>query len=332
LKAAKISSLNIALAAYPANRRIDRSIKNRRVVATNLLMLAHQVLENEEPGCQEPRADLDEGGRMKLHNYVSLITVVIVLTVGVSNAQVKQKISEQQLTELLARIDTSTDAFAKSADKAMDKSGYNGSAREDELNNHLKKFKTATEALKNDHSGPNAKNDFEKVLHYGVAIEDFLKKNPLDGVQEDWSTLRSQLGELATGFNITWEQGAAIRAPVGEADIKNLLQHIEDVADKYKLTLDAALDKSALNNTSAEDEINAVNADFRKACRTLEDNRKNDSAPADAKDVLVKGKRINDFLEKHSAKLTPEVASAWGAVRTDLDRLAQLYAIAWQWQ
>ena len=34
---------------------------------------------------------------MKLHKYVPLIIVAIVLTVGVSNAQVQQKISEQEL-------------------------------------------------------------------------------------------------------------------------------------------------------------------------------------------------------------------------------------------
>jgi hypothetical protein len=271
---------------------------------------------------------------MKVHKYVTLIMVAIALTVGVSKAQVKQKISEAQLTELLSRIDTSTDSFAKAADKAMDKSGYNRSAREDELNNHLKKLRSTTEALKNDHSGPNAKSNLRTVLHYGVSIENFLRRNPLDGVQEEWATLRSDLGDLARGFNITWEEGEghAIGAPVGEADIKNLCQHIEDMADKYKLTLDAALDNSALNNTSAEDEINAVNSDFRKATRRLEDNRKNDSAPQDAKEVLVRGKRINDFLEKHSAKLTPDVQSAWGAVRTDLDRLARLYNVSWQWQ
>ena len=134
------------------------------------------------------------------------------------------------------------------------------------------------------------------------------------------------------GFNITWEQGHAIGAPVGEADIKNLLQHIEDMADKYKLTLDAALDNSVLNNTSTEDEINRINSEFRAATRHLEDVRTNDSAPEAAKEVLVKGKRINDFLVKHSAKLTPEVQSSWLAVRTDLERLAKLYQLRAQWK
>lgn len=262
---------------------------------------------------------------MNLHKHVALIIVAIGLTVGVSNAQVQKKISDQDLKELLARIDTHTDSFAKSADKAMDKSGFDGTPREDELNNHLKNFQKATEALKNDYTAPNAKDDFETVLHHGVAIENFLRRNPLDGVQEEWAALRSDLGDLARGFNITWDQGHALGSPVGEADIKNLLQHIEDMADKYKLTLDAALDTSPLNNTKAEDEINAVNSDFRKATRHLEDVRNDESAPQAAKDVLVKAKRIDDFLQKHNAKLTPEVQSSWGAVRTDLQRLARLY-------
>lgn len=262
---------------------------------------------------------------MKLHKYVPLIIVAIVLTVGVSNAQVQQKISEPDLKDLLVRIDADTDRFAKSADKALDKSGFNKSAREDELNAHLKRLRTATETLKNDHTAPNAKSNFETVLHHGVAIENFLRRNPLDGVEEEWTALRGDLGDLATGFNITWEQGHALGAPVGEADIKNLLQHLEDMADKYKLTLDAALDNSPLNNTNAEDEINAVNADFRKATRHLEDVRNDESAPQAAKEVLIKAKRIDGFLQKHNAKLTPEVQSSWGAVRTDLERLARLY-------
>ena len=267
---------------------------------------------------------------MTLHKYVPLIIVAIVLTVGVSNAQVQQKISEQELSDLLTRIDTDADRFAKTADKAMDKSGFDGTPREDELNNHLKNFKKATEALKNDHSGPNAKGDFETVLHHGVAIENFLRRNPLDGVEEDWTTLRADLGELAKGFNITWEQGHALGARVGEADIKNLLQHIEDMADKYKLTLDAALDNSVLNNTNTEDEINRINSEFRAATRHLEDNRQNDKAQESAKEVLTQGKRIDSFLAKHKEKLTPEVQSSWLEVRTDLVRLAHLYSIAFK--
>jgi len=295
-------------------------------------MLTLQILENKELAAKTRRQTLTKESEMKLHKSILLSIVAIVLTVGMANAQVKQLISEEQLTDLLGRIDTSTATFAKTADKAMDKAGFDGSAREDDLNNILKRLKTATEALKTDHTAANAKANFETVLHYGVAIENFLVRNPLDGVESDWTALRSDLGELAKGFNITWEQGHALGARVGEADIKNLLQHLEDMADKYKLTLDAALDKSPLNNTKSEDEINGINADFRASTRHLEDERNNpEGAAAAAKDVLVKAKRIDDFLRKHNSKLTPEVQSSWVAVRTDLERLARLYELKAQW-
>ena len=168
------------------------------------------------------------------------------------------------------------------------------------------------------------------MLHYGVAIENFLKKYPLDGVQEDWSALRSDLGELATGFNITWEQGHAIGAPVGAVDVKNLCQHIEDVADDFKETLDKALDASKLNNTKTEDEINQYVKDFRNATNNLQDHYNGDRAKDDAKEVLTRGNKIDGFMRKYP--LTSEVQDMWVPVRTDLDRLAKFYALSWKWQ
>jgi len=70
----------------------------------------------------------------------------------------------------------------------------------------------------------------------------------------------------------------------------------------------------------------------KKYLRHLEDERNNpEGAAAAAKDVLVKAKRIDDFLKKHNSKLTPEVQSSWVAVRTDLERLARLYELKAQW-
>jgi len=262
---------------------------------------------------------------MKVHKIL-LIIAAIVLTVGAANAQVKQLISEQQLTDLLARIDTSTDSFARVADKAMDAQGFDGSTREDDLNRNLANFRKATLGLRTDHTGSAAKSNFETVLHHGVAIENWLKRNPLDGVSAEWSTLRSDLGELAKGFNITWEQGHAIGAKVGKSDLKNLFDHIDSMSEAYRKSVDNALDASPLDNTKTEDEINGYIKDFRRATDRLEDDHDKPTAPENAKDVLLKAKRIDDFHKKHA--LTPDVQSAWATVRVDLERLAIYYGVA----
>jgi hypothetical protein len=186
--------------------------------------------------------------------------------------------------------------------------------------------------LKNDHLGANAKGNFEAVLHIGVSTENFLVKYPLDGVQEEWATLRSELGELAAGFNITWEKGHAIGAPVAPVDVKSLCQHIEDVADRYKEALDAALDKSKLNDTKAEDEINRYVKDFRDATNNLQDHYNDDKAKDDAKEVLTRANKIDGFMHKHTDAIPQDVQTAWEVVRTDLDRLAKFYNVSWRWQ
>lgn len=262
---------------------------------------------------------------MKVHKIL-LIIAAVVITAGAVNAQVKQLISEDQLKELLVRVDTSTENFARVADKAMDAQGYDGSTREDELNRILANFRKATIGLRTDHTASNAKANFESVLHHGVQIENYLKRNPLDGVSSEWTTLRSDLGELAKGFNITWEQGHAIGNKVGKSDLKNLFDHIDSMSEAYRKTVDSALDASPLNKTKTEDEINGYIKDFRRATDRLEDDHDKPTAPENAKDVLLKAKRIDDFHKKHA--LTTDVQNAWAAVRVDLERLAIYYQVA----
>ncbi len=223
----------------------------------------------------------------------------------------------------------------KNADTALDKSGYDGSAREDELNKILKDFKGATERVKTDHAGESGKKNLGNVLHFGVSIEQWLKKYPLDGVQDDWTTLRSELGELASGFGVTWKEGEgyATGTPVAAVDVKNLCMHIEDVADHFREALDDALDKSKLNNTSTEDEINGYVRDFRNATNDLQDHYNEEArAKDDAKEVLTRANKIDGFMHKHKDVITPEIQTQWELVRNDLDRLAKYYNVNWRWQ
>src|SRR4029453_13814602 len=107
---------------------------------------------------------------------------------------------------------------------------------------------------------------------------------------------RGERGELATGFNITWEEGHAIGAPVGAVDVKSLCQHIEDVADHYKESLDKAMDASKINGTPREAEFNQYFREFRDATNKLQDHYNEDRAADDAKEVLTKGNKIDGFM------------------------------------
>src|SRR5215213_8982937 len=129
---------------------------------------------------------------MKLQRCVKPVIAGIVLSMCAMTvrAQIPAGTSEEQLKVLLSSIDQNTEHFAKTADRALDKSGYDGSAREDELNMHLKAFRYSSKVLRKNYKEPMAQGAVEGVLRKGVAIGSFLKQNPLDGVEGDWSILR----------------------------------------------------------------------------------------------------------------------------------------------
>jgi hypothetical protein len=54
-------------------------------------------------------------------------------------------------------------------------------------------------------------------------------------------------------------------------DVKRILKRLEEDTDRYSKSLDSALDKSALNGTRAEDEINNYVHQFEEATDHLKD-------------------------------------------------------------
>jgi DNA repair exonuclease SbcCD ATPase subunit len=264
-----------------------------------------------------------------------LVVVAIALTCWVESTTAQTPtttLSAQELTDLFSRIDKDTERFAKTADKALDKSGYDGTERESELNRHLNDFKGSAEGMKNKFKDNQlARADIEDVLRRGVAVERFLKRNPLDGVEGDWLILRGDLERLAGAYGMNLMDGQfATAAKVGEADVRNLVKRINSSATQYKKSLEPALDNSRLDGTKTEDEINGYVKEFRESTDRLENNYKEDTAAQDAAEVIRRAKLIDGFMRKYP--LTTQAQSDWGSVRTDVERLARRYSVYLQWQ
>ena len=273
---------------------------------------------------------------MKAQKCLIVVLVAIALTCWVEKTTAQTStpaLTEQQLKDLVTRIDKDATQFAKTANNALDKSGYDGTTREDELNGHLKNFRSSAEKLKGSYKDSLAVRGYaEEVLRYGVAIDGFLKRNPLDGVEADWVILHGGLEQLASAYGVSLSDTrfAATGAKVGAADVKNLVKHINEGANQYRKTLDSALDNSRLDGTSAEDEINRYVKDFRDCADRLENHYKEETAAQDAAEVIRHAKLIDGFMRKYP--LTREAQNDWSTVRTDIGRLANLYSVYLQWQ
>ena len=257
------------------------------------------------------------------------------------------RISDKEVERVLHRMEDQANKFRHSLDAALDRSRLNGTNREDDINAFIKNFDEQTKRLHDrfdDHKSVAA--DVEAVLNSAASIDQFMRRQHLnERAQNDWSTLRGNLDELAAAYNVTWrwEGLAAVgpttvvtATPVGlpyrlsDKEVERILHGIEEQSGKFRSSLDSALDKSSLNNTDREDDINAFIKEFDREVRRLHDRfDEHKSVAADVQAVLDHAARIEGFMRRRG--LTEKAQNEWSALRANLDQLAEAYSVTWRW-
>src|SRR5438876_937415 len=129
--------------------------------------------------------------------------------VGVSIGQVlgqPYRLNDKQVEQIIHRVEKQAGTFRKSLKEALKKSRYDRTRREDNINDYVKAFYNETKRLHDhfdNHKSTGA--DVESVLDRATRIDDFMRRYSLTSrAQDDWSTLRANLDELARVYNVTW--------------------------------------------------------------------------------------------------------------------------------
>lgn len=284
----------------------------------------------------------------------SLIALVFVITcLGVAtraHAQVigqPYRLSDKEVERILHRIENQANNFRRSLDAALDRSRLNSTNREDDINAFIKNFNEQTKRLHDrfdDHKSVAA--DVEAVLNSAASIDQFMRRQRLsERSQNDWSTLRASLDDLAEAYNVTWRwEGLAVLTPttvvtatpvglpyrLSDKEVERILHRIEEQSGKFRSSLDSALDRSSLNDTDREDDINAFIREFDQQVRRLHDRfDEHKSVAADVQGVLDRAARIDGFMRRRG--LTERAQNEWSALRANLDQLAEAYSVAWRW-
>lgn len=288
--------------------------------------------------------------RIKIH----LIALAFVMTcfgaVTRTQAQVvgqPYRLSDKEVERILHRIENQANSFRHSLDAALDRSRLNGTNREDDINAFIKNFDEQTKRLHDrfdDHKSVAA--DVEAVLNRAADIDQFMRRQPLnERAQNDWSAVRASLDELAAAYNVTWRwEGVAVLTPttviegttvglpyrLSDKEVERILHRIEQQSGKFRASLDSALDRSRLDGTDREDDINGFIKNFDQEVRRLHDRfDERKSVAADVKAVLDRAASIDDFMRRRG--LTERAQDEWSALRTNLDQLAAAYNVTWQW-
>lgn len=117
---------------------------------------------------------------------------------------------------------------------------------------------------------------------------------------------------------------------LSDKEVKKLMAQLKKDTGRFRKSLDSSLDRSRLNGTNREDDINKFLKNYEDATERLYSRFKdNKSVGADVEAVLDGAAEVDRLMTRRIASERAE--RDWNAVRQDLRRLAEAYNVSWRW-
>ncbi len=245
------------------------------------------------------------------------------------------RVSDQQLKDLVNRIDTHEQAFRSSFERAIDRSPIKNSQTADQAGRSMKDFNEAADRLRDRvNDGQSVTSDAENLLRRASAIDSLMMRTQFEApAQRDWQALRLDMNDLTRAYGIAWNWSAAsqtVPARVNDNQVKQLLKTIGQKADTFDKGLDRAFVNSTYDAGRGKDEIRQSVKDLKQATDRLRDRVNGRQANTlDAEEVLRRGANIDGFMQRY--QLSAQAEQNWVLLRGDLDKLATAYNVGWGW-
>ena len=286
-------------------------------------------------------------------SFLCVCSALLPITANAQFTRQPHRQDDKDVEKILKRVEQQSDHFKASLNSALDKSRLNGSHREDDINSFVKDFYEQTKRLRDRFdSHKSTAPDVSAVLERAARIDEFMLRNPLSSrAQDDWSTLKSNLDELSAAYNLSWRWGEyqpAYPAPtttyptgstvggmpyrISDHEVEKILRSIEQQSDRFRSALDSSLDRSRLNGSREEDDINRFVKEFYEQTKRLRDHfNDHKSTSADVQSVLDRAADIDSFMRRNPMRRN-NAEREWSRLRGNLDELAQAYNVGWQWR
>ena len=122
------------------------------------------------------------------------------------NSLAQRTVVRTNVRQIIRNLETDTDMFKGSLDRALDHSPLDGTRSEDEINEYVKQFEHATDKLKDKAEDQKyAPNLAREVLVRGRSINTFMRQHQLSqDANNDWARVKNDLTLLAHGYRINW--------------------------------------------------------------------------------------------------------------------------------
>ncbi|MFY9222566.1 MAG: hypothetical protein WAQ98_07850 [Blastocatellia bacterium] len=119
----------------------------------------------------------------------------------------EQRYAKRDVSEIIRRVEESSNQFRKDVDRDLDRSRLDGSRREDRINDEVKRFEDALDRLRREFdrndSWWESRNNVQVALDAARPVATRLKNNRFSSnVENQWRNLRRDLNKLAFVYNL----------------------------------------------------------------------------------------------------------------------------------
>lgn len=191
------------------NKPEARNILNT-ATEVNRIMLRRSFNRQAETSWIRLRTELNTLARVYGLPAVGSATYIFAAarnTIPARRSTIIRAYSQQQVEELLERLEERTDAFSNQLNKSLDRSRLDGSRTEDNIAERARQLENATDELRrefdhNDTRGEN-KPEAENVLVTASTIDRLMKSRNFGGQTDStWAALRNEINVLARLYGL----------------------------------------------------------------------------------------------------------------------------------
>jgi hypothetical protein len=240
------------------------------------------------------------------------------------------RLTDKDVKQLLERIDDERDRFEDQLDGKLKRSIIRGPGGEVDVEKYLDDLQENVDKLKGRFTPQYAASaEVTTVLRQASDIHRYMSTLPpsFDGASE-WNRLAASLGTLAAAYGtmLPLSEGQQARR-LNDGEVRKAVDDIAKGADKFKKELDASLKKDkAIDKATREaaiSEADGLKQDAQKLASLVGDGR---PASGEAQALLQHSAKVRAAASGRT--LSPAGQTAWEAVESGLDKVAQSFGLA----
>jgi len=139
-----------------------------------------------------------------------VVALALLVSAGPADAQWRARSRQDDRVDvgrIINRVESHSDAFRRSVDRALDRSRLNGSRTEDQINAEVKQFEKEVDRLRGEFdrrdSRDETRRNVERVLRQADEVNRIIRRsNFARDLDREWSQLRAELNTLAGVYKL----------------------------------------------------------------------------------------------------------------------------------